>query len=140
VLEPACKNMKINCTERLDDNSVRVVVGLHLGVPVCGPHSCHHCGSVVDRCLGELRHALSSRRSKGRHQCHAAVNEIIHMSLFSARVHMPGLVRSDGHFCSNQATTSTGEVAAQAKVRKSAKYAALPITGTHSFVPRPGVY
>ena len=63
---------------RMDGNSVRIVVGLHLGVPICGPHSCHHCGAEVD-VLGH--HALSCRKSERRHQRHAALNDIIHRTL-----------------------------------------------------------
>ena len=40
---------------RMDDNTVRVAVGLRLGTAVCGPHSCQFCGSAVDA-LG--RHTL----------------------------------------------------------------------------------
>ena len=47
-------------------------MGLRLGTAICGPHSCQRCGSAVDE-LG--RHALSCRRSEGRHQQHAALNE-----------------------------------------------------------------
>ena len=31
----------------LDDEAVRVAVGLRLGLDLCVPHECH-CGSVVD--------------------------------------------------------------------------------------------
>ena len=50
---------------RMDDVTLRVAVGLRLGKAVCGPHTCQLCGSAVD-VLG--RHALSCRRSEGRHQ------------------------------------------------------------------------
>ena len=82
---------------RMDDVTLRVAVGLRLGTAVCGPHTCQLCGSAVD-VLG--RHALSCRRSEGRHQRHAAVNDIIKQSLSAA--HVPsrlepiGLSRSDG--------------------------------------------
>ena len=74
---------------------MRIAVGLRLGVPVCGPHSCHRCGAEVD-VLGH--HVLSCRRSEGRHQRHAALNDIIHRTLTSAHVPLehPGLNRSDG--------------------------------------------
>ena len=81
----------------MDDNTVRVAVGLRLGTAICGPHSCQRCGSAVDE-LG--RHALSCRRSEGRHQRHAALNDIIKRGLSSAhvpsRLEPTGLNRSDG--------------------------------------------
>ena len=61
---------------RLDDNSVRIAVGLRLGVPVCGAHKCHHCGADVNE-FGRHVHGLSCRKSEGRHQRHAALNNII---------------------------------------------------------------
>ena len=70
---------------RMDDDSVRIAVGLRLGVPICGPHSCHHCGAEVD---------------VPGHQRHAALNDIIHRTLTSAhvtsRLEPPGLNRVDG--------------------------------------------
>ena len=33
---------------RMDDSSLRVAIGLRLGVPICGPHLCKHCGDKVD--------------------------------------------------------------------------------------------
>ena len=30
---------------RMDDNTVRVAVGLRLGMAICGPHSCQRCVS-----------------------------------------------------------------------------------------------
>jgi len=36
-----------SCGIRLDDEAVRVAVGLRLGLDLCVPHKCH-CGSLVD--------------------------------------------------------------------------------------------
>ena len=147
---------------RMDDDSVRIAVGLRLGVPICGPHSCHHCGAEVD-VLGH--HALSCRKSEGRLQRHAALNDIIHRTLTSAhvpsRLEPPGLNRVDGKrpdgvttvpwkcgkllvwdaTCPDtfapsyvsQATTAAGEVATHAEDRKCSKYSSLPVT--HDFIP-----
>ena len=32
---------------RVDDDTVRVAVGLRLGTAICGPHSCQRCGLAV---------------------------------------------------------------------------------------------
>jgi len=38
-----------NCGLRLDDEAVRVAVGMRLGLSLCVPHNCDcHCGSLVD--------------------------------------------------------------------------------------------
>ena len=67
---------------RMDDDVVRVAVGLHLGVSFCQPHHCHQCGMEVDH-LG--LHGLSCRKSQGHHSRHAAINELIRRALASAR-------------------------------------------------------
>ena len=65
--------------------------------PFCRPHSCHHCGAAVDHLA---THGLSCRWSEGRHHRHAAINDILHRALFSAKVPSrlvpSGLYRSDG--------------------------------------------
>jgi len=38
-----------SCGLTLDDEAVRVAVGLRLGFDLCVPHQCH-CGSLVDAC------------------------------------------------------------------------------------------
>ena len=57
-------------------------------------HSCKHCGAEVNA-IG--RHALSCRKSEGRHYCHTAVNDIIHRTRVAAHVpswlEPPGLLR-----------------------------------------------
>ena len=45
---------------RMDDEVLRVAVGLRLGVALCRPHKCHQCGAEVDH-LG--LHGLNCRRS-----------------------------------------------------------------------------
>ena len=59
------------CKIRMDNETVRVAVGLRLGVALCSPHSCQHCGATVDQ-FG--LHGLSCRFSTGRHYRHAALN------------------------------------------------------------------
>ena len=84
---------------RMDDESIRVAVGLRLGTPtpLCQPHSCNLCGAEVDHLA---THGLSCQRSTGRHPRHAALNDIIHRALAAAkipsRLEPSGLYRSDG--------------------------------------------
>ena len=82
---------------RLDDDTVRIAVGLRFGIPICKPHTCCMCGANVD-CTAT--HGLSCRRSPSRHNCHVAINNIIHSALSAAHIpsHLEpsGLDRSDG--------------------------------------------
>ena len=147
---------------RMDNNTVRVAVGLRLGSLLCRPHTCHHCGVQVD---GTATHGLSCKWSEGRHLRHAGVNDIIHRALSAAqlpsRLEPTGLSRSDGKrpdgvtlvpwrsgrllvwdaTCldtfapSHQpsATREAGAVAALAERNKHEKYAAL--NQHHIFTP-----
>ena len=147
---------------RMDNNTIRVAVGLRLGSSLCRPHTCHHCGAVVDHLA---THGLSCRWSEGRHHRHAALNDIIHRALSSARVpsrlEPSGLFRSDGKrpdgislvpwkngkllvwdaTCPDtfapsyiaHATSEAGAVAAQAEQKKCEKYCHLDTC--HTFVP-----
>ena len=81
---------------RLNDESLRVAVGLRLGSELC--HSFHWiCGSVVDS-LGT--HALSCKGNPGRFQRHHLINDIVWRAVQKAgfpSVKEPhGLVRMDG--------------------------------------------
>ena len=86
-----------SCGLRMDNETTWVAIGLRLGAPLCQPHQCHHCGSAVD---AFATHGLSCRWSEGRIPRHAAINDIIHHSLTSAKVpsrlEPNGLFRSDG--------------------------------------------
>ena len=147
---------------RMDDDIVRIAVGLRLGVPLCRPHRCHLCGSEVDELA---THGLSCKRSQGRHSRHAAINTILQRSLASAQIpstlEPAGLSRSDGKrpdgvtippwktgrclvwdvTCPDtyaashvvQATSEAGAVAKGAEIKKRDKYQFL--SQTHHFVP-----
>ena len=67
----------------MDDEVVRIVVGLCLGVALCVPHCCPHCGSDVDE-MGT--HGLSCRFSKGCHFRHAAINDTIKRWINAAKI------------------------------------------------------
>ena len=131
-----------------------MAVGLHLGVALCRPHSCQHCGAAVEQ---SGLHGLSCRFSTGRHYRHAALNEIIHRALTTShipsRLEPTGLDRSDGKrpdgitmdpwkngnllvwdaTCSDtyapshlaQSTMAAGAVASQVEDRKKVKYSYL---------------
>ena len=143
----------------MDDEVIRVAVGLRLGLPLC--YLCGSCGAEVDE-LGT--HGLSCRFSKGRHSRHVAVNDSIKRSLEAVKVpcHLEptSLYRNDGKrpdgatvvpwkrekvliwdatcpdtlapFHSSLAIRESSAVAADAKYRKRQKYAHLE--NTHFFV------
>jgi len=67
---------------RLDNSSLRIVIALRLGAPVCLSHTCV-CGATVDS-FG--RHGLSCRKSAGRLSRHSAVNDLIKRGLRSAEI------------------------------------------------------
>ena len=85
-----------SCSLRLDDDAVRVAVGLRLGSVLCMQHVCP-CGATVD-CRGT--HGLSCKISAGRTPRHAYLNDIIHRALVRAGVSAvkepAGLSRTDG--------------------------------------------
>ena len=82
---------------RMDNDTIRVAVGLCLGSALCHPHDCAHCGaSVSERGI----HALSCRKSQGRLPRHAHLNDIVKRAMISADIPCSleprGLCRGDG--------------------------------------------
>ena len=81
---------------RLDDESIRIAVGLRLGTPVCIPHTCKCSKAVQNNGL----HGLDCHKTGGRHARHSELNAIVHRSL--AAINQPsilepvGMTRSDG--------------------------------------------
>ena len=66
-----------SCGLRLDNEAVRVAVGLRLGCSLCQPHQCP-CGAMVDT---RGSHALSCRFSAGRQARHDYVNDLIYRAI-----------------------------------------------------------
>lgn len=84
------------CGLRLEDEDVRVAVGLRLGATLCEPHQCP-CGAIVDP---RGIHGLACKRSVGRVVRHHIINDLIWRALNKASVpsikEPAGLLRSDG--------------------------------------------
>ena len=84
------------CGLRLDNESLRVSVGLRLGSRLCEPHRCP-CGSMVD---SRGLHGLACKKSSGRLSRHQYLNDIIWRAFNKAGVpsvkEPNGLMRSDG--------------------------------------------
>ena len=85
-----------SCGLRLDDEAVRVAVGLRLGAKLCQPHRCP-CGANVQP---EGTHGLACKRSAGRTARHHNLNDLVCRALIRAGVpsikEPVGLLRSDG--------------------------------------------
>jgi hypothetical protein len=85
-----------SCGLRLDNEAVRVAVGLRLGAELCQPYQCI-CGASVD---ARGSRALSCKRNPARSQRHHHMNDLIWRSLSKAgfpSVKEPqGLLRTDG--------------------------------------------
>ena len=82
---------------QMDNEVIRVAMGLRLGLTLCQPHKCQHCHTLVSH---QGLHGLSCRKSQGRHPRHAAINDIIKRALTSAGVpsqlEPTGICLSDG--------------------------------------------
>jgi len=84
------------CGLRLDNEAIRVAVGLRLGSDLCMSHQCP-CGALVE--INGI-HGLSCKKNNARIMRHGALNDVIHRSLVKAAIpslkEPPGLLRSDG--------------------------------------------
>ena len=84
------------CGLKLDDEAVRVAVGLRLGVNLCIPHQCP-CGLLVD---ANASHSLSCKLAFGRMARHHNINDITYRAFVAANIPATkepvGLSRSDG--------------------------------------------
>jgi hypothetical protein len=150
-----------SCGLRLDNEAVRVSVGLRLGANLCEPHSCP-CGATVD---ARGLHGLVCKRSAGRISRHQLLNDIVWRALNKAGIpsikEPQGLARTDNKrpdgvtqipweagkcvtwdvtvtdtlAASNLHFTASiaGAAAEKAAERKSQKYAFL--SNTYTFVP-----
>ena len=85
-----------SCGLRLDDEAIRVAVGLRLGLNICQPHLCP-CGTQVD---ARGTHGLSCKLSSGRMARHHHLNDLIWRALSRAGIpsskEPSGLSRTDG--------------------------------------------
>jgi len=81
---------------RLNDEAVRVAIGLRLGTKLCAKHDCP-CGATIDV---RGTHCLSCRKSAGRHQRHDELNDVIWRALIKAKIpatkELVGLTHIDG--------------------------------------------
>ena len=78
------------CGLRLDNEAVRVAVGLSLGTSICELHQCP-CGKQVD---ARGTHGLSCKRGTGRSIRHHELNDIIYRAL--TRASTPSVLEPSG--------------------------------------------
>lgn len=71
-----------NCGLRLDDETIRVAVGLRLGLNLCQPHPCP-CGKEVD---SRGTHGLACKLSAGRMSRHHHINDLVWRALHRAGI------------------------------------------------------
>jgi hypothetical protein len=71
-----------SCGLRLENEALRVAVGLRLGCSLCQLHQ-YPCGAMVDT---RGSRALSCRFSAGKQACHHNINDLIYRALVRAGV------------------------------------------------------
>ena len=76
---------------RMDDDVIRVAVGLRLGANLCEPHTCT-CGVPVD---ARGMHGLACKRSTGRHPRHGLLNDVVWRAMLRASRSRPARNRQD---------------------------------------------
>jgi len=85
-----------SCGLRLDNEAIRVAVGLRLGINLCVPHPCP-CGADVD---ARGTHGLACKRNAGRITRHHQLNDLVWRALSRAGIpsvkEPAGLSRTDG--------------------------------------------
>jgi len=85
-----------NCGLRLDDEAVRVAVGMRLGFSLCVPHNCY-CGTLVD---AQGLHAMVCKKAPGKIARKRVFNDIIWRAVGAAGIpavkEPSGLDRQDG--------------------------------------------
>jgi hypothetical protein len=85
-----------SCGLRLNDEAIRVAVGLRLGTELCQVHQCS-CGTTINT---RGLHVLSCKRNSARSQRHHYINDLIWRAMTRASVpsvkEPHGLTRSDG--------------------------------------------
>ena len=81
---------------KVDDQQLRISIGLRLGANICVAHTCH-CIEIVER---DGLHGLSCTKSAGRFSRHATLNPLIKQMLGSldlpSFLEPRGLYRNDG--------------------------------------------
>jgi hypothetical protein len=84
------------CGLKLDNEAIRVAVGLRLGINLCEPHVCP-CGTQVD---ARGIHGLACKHSAGRIMRHQQLNDLVWRALGKADIpsqkEPSGLSRTDG--------------------------------------------
>ena len=96
---------------RLDNEVVRIAVGLRLGFPLCHPHQCIHCEAEVND-WGTL-HGLSCHFSKGRHShwcCELSHQGLRLVTLLGAQLGILGSMAEESAVFSSSSVTSDGEL------------------------------
>jgi len=71
-----------SCGLRLEDEAVRVAVGMRLGLDLCVPCRCQ-CGSDVD---GQGHHPMVCKKAPGKIARHQALNDVIWRALNAAGI------------------------------------------------------
>lgn len=136
---------------RLDDTTLYIATGLRLGTAICAPHPCQLCGTEVSQLGTHGLSCRKSEGRHSRHAAmNNIIKHALSSAGVPSRLEPPGLSRSDGKrpdgmtlvpwstgkplvwdaTCPDtftisyrgQATVEAGRVAAQAEVRKLAKY------------------